>query len=149
MHTKSITELLVSLRRGEFSAQELTSHFLDRIKSLDPSYNSFITLLEEEALQAAIRSDKDRAKGIVQPLSGIPIAHKDIFCTEGIRTTCGSRMLDNFVSPYDATTVEKLSQAGVIMLGKTNMDEFAMGSSNETSYYGNVHNPWDLERVPG
>lgn len=149
MHTKSITELQTSLQQGEFSATELTSHFLHRIKTLDRHYNSFITLLEEEALQAATRSDELRAKGEAQPLSGIPIAHKDIFCTKGIRTTCGSRMLDNFVSPYDATVVEKLNQAGAVVLGKTNMDEFAMGSSNETSYYGNVHNPWDLERVPG
>jgi aspartyl-tRNA(Asn)/glutamyl-tRNA(Gln) amidotransferase subunit A len=149
MHTKSITELQAGLKKGEFSTRELTIHFLDRIKALDPGYNSFITLLEEEALQAAVQSDEQRAKGDVGPLSGIPIAHKDIFCTRGIRTTCGSRMLDNFVSPYDATVVEKLNQAGVIVLGKTNMDEFAMGSSNETSYYGAVHNPWDLDRVPG
>jgi|TARA_Y100000310_G_scaffold340204_1_gene435190 aspartyl-tRNA(Asn)/glutamyl-tRNA(Gln) amidotransferase subunit A len=149
MHTKPITELQAGLQQGEFSARELTSHFLDRIKALDPQYNSFITLLEEDALQAALRSDEQRASGQTKPLTGIPIVHKDIFCTRGIRTTCGSRMLHDFVAPYDATVVAKLEEAGAIVLGKTNMDEFAMGSSNETSHYGNVHNPWDLDRVPG
>ncbi len=149
MHNQTIVELLRSLKSGEFSSRELTQHYLARIKLLDPLYNSFITPLEEQALHAAERADNDRANGKELPLGGIPIAHKDIFCTKGIRSSCGSHMLDKFISPYDATVVENLAAAGAIMIGKTNMDEFAMGSSNETSFYGPVKNPWDLERVPG
>jgi aspartyl-tRNA(Asn)/glutamyl-tRNA(Gln) amidotransferase subunit A len=149
MHNKTIVEQLAALKSGEFSSKELTQHYIERIKALDPLYNAFITPLEEQALQAAERVDADRARGNHLPLGGIPIAHKDIFCTRGIKSSCGSRMLDNFISPYDATVVENLASAGAILVGKANMDEFAMGSSNETSYYGPVRNPWDLERVPG
>lgn len=149
MHTKSIAELAKKLHAKEFSSVELTKTFISRIRQYDDKLNSFITVAEESALKAAAEADARLAKGGAGLLTGIPIAHKDIFCTDAIKTSCGSRMLDNFVAPYDATIVTKFKQAGVVMLGKTNMDEFAMGSSNETSFYGAVRNPWDLERVPG
>ncbi len=149
MHNKSITQLAAGLRAMDFSSVELTRHYLQRISRLDAGLNSFITITEEQALVQAEAADKQLATGEGGVLTGIPIAHKDIFCTQGVRTSCGSRMLDNFISPYDATVVERLTGAGVVMLGKTNMDEFAMGSSNETSYYGPVKNPWDREKVPG
>ncbi len=149
MHNKSIAELGAALRAGEFSSVELTRHFLERIEKLDGEVNSYITVTPELALAAADAADQQIKAGDAGPLAGIPIVQKDIFCTKGVRTSCGSRMLDNFISPYDATVVEKLNSAGVVMLGKSNMDEFAMGSSNETSYYGAVHNPWDKSRVPG
>ncbi len=149
MHTKTLAELSAALRAREFSSEALTGHFLERIAQLDPALNSFVTVTADEALAAAAAADRRIASGEAGPLTGIPIAHKDIFCTSGVRTSCGSRMLDNFVSPYDATVVARLKDAGVVMLGKTNMDEFAMGSSNETSYYGPVRNPWDTARVPG
>ncbi len=133
----------------DFSSVELTRHYLQRINQLDEDLNSFITITEEQALAQAEAADKKLAAGEGGVLTGIPIAHKDIFCTQGVRTSCGSRMLDNFISPYDATVVERLSDAGVVMLGKTNMDEFAMGSSNETSFYGPARNPWNLDKVPG
>ncbi|MGD2117828.1 MAG: Asp-tRNA(Asn)/Glu-tRNA(Gln) amidotransferase subunit GatA [Chromatiales bacterium] len=149
MHSKSISELAAGLRAGEFSSVELTRHFLERIKQYDGELNSFISLCEDEALAQAKAADARIQAGEDGLLIGIPIAHKDIFCTDGVRTSCGSKMLDNFIAPYDATVVSKLKQAGVIMLGKTNMDEFAMGSSNETSFYGPVKNPWDTQTVPG
>ncbi len=149
MHNKTLAELAAGLRAGEFSSEELTRHLLARIGRLDPRLNSVITLTEERALAQARAADARLATGEVGPLTGIPFLHKDIFCTDGVRTSCGSRMLDNFEAPYDATVTEKLAAAGAVMLGKTNMDEFAMGSSNETSFYGPVKNPWDLERVPG
>jgi len=149
MHNKTITELSSGLRAGEYSSMELTRHFLDRIKALDGELNSFITVTPDLALTAAEVADRKIQSGNTSPLTGIPIVQKDIFCTKGVKTSCGSRMLDNFISPYDATVVEKLNAAGVVMLGKANMDEFAMGSSNETSFYGPVHNPWDKARVPG
>lgn len=149
MFNLTLSELSNALSRGEFSSLELTQAFLDRIKRLDTQYNSFITLSEEHALQQAKAADTLRATGQATALTGLPIAHKDLFCTQGIRTSCGSKMLDNFISPYNATLVERLNQAGMVTLGKTNMDEFAMGSSNESSYYGPVKNPWDLDRVPG
>ena len=149
MHRKTLTELQAGLAAGDFSARELTEHFLKRIQSLDGELNSFITLTPEQALAQADAADQARAAGQAGPLNGLPLAHKDIFCTRGVRTSCGSRMLDNFISPYDATVVERLQAAGAVMLGKTNMDEFAMGSSNETSWYGPVRNPWDTGRVPG
>ncbi len=149
MHNLTIAELAAGLRRGEFSSLELTRHFLARIERLDPGLNSFITVTAERALADAAAADAALARCEGGPLTGIPLAHKDIFCTNGVRTSCGSRMLDNFVAPYDATVVERLAAAGAVVLGKTNMDEFAMGSSNETSFYGPVHNPWDLTKVPG
>ncbi|MCG8487065.1 MAG: Asp-tRNA(Asn)/Glu-tRNA(Gln) amidotransferase subunit GatA [Chromatiales bacterium] len=149
MHKKTIVELAAGLKAGEFSSVELTSHFLDRIERLDGNINALITTTAEQALAEAAAADEKLKAGDAGPLTGIPIVQKDIFCTQGVKTSCGSKMLDNFVSPYDATVVAKLKQAGVVSLGKANMDEFAMGSSNETSFYGNVHNPWDNERVPG
>ena len=149
MHNKTISELKKIIEKKEVSSLELTNHFLNRIKSLDPNLNAFITLTEEQAIDRAKQIDKEIAKGIFKPLSGIPLAQKDIFCTKNIKTTCGSKMLSNFISPYDATVVEKLNNVGMVVLGKTNMDEFAMGSSNETSYFGDVKNPWDKDYVPG
>ncbi len=149
MHNQTIAELGAGLRAGEFSSVELTRHFLARIDSLDEGLNCYITVTPDVALQAAEAADRRISAGDAGPLTGIPIAQKDIFCTQGVKTSCGSRMLDSFISPYDATVVERLNAAGVVMLGKSNMDEFAMGSSNETSFYGPVHNPWDRERVPG
>ena len=149
MHEKSIAELATALAAGEVSSTELTRHYLERIERLDPGINSFITVTGDLALEQARAADSRLARGDGGPLTGIPMAHKDIFCTAGVRTSCGSRMLDGFVSPYDATVVERMGAAGMVMLGKLNMDEFAMGSSNETSWYGPVHNPWDPERVPG
>jgi aspartyl-tRNA(Asn)/glutamyl-tRNA(Gln) amidotransferase subunit A len=149
LHTHSIAALAEGLAARRFSAVELAEHFLKRIESANPRLNAFVTITRERALADARRADEARAKGGAPRLAGVPIAHKDIFCTDGIRTSCGSRMLDNFVAPYDATVVEKLARAGTVLLGKTNMDEFAMGSSNETSYYGPVRNPWDLAKVPG
>ena len=148
-HKRTITGLKTALEAGEFSAEELTRHYLDRIADPSNQYNAYITVTEEAAIQGARRADQERAEGLPGLLNGIPIAHKDIFCTKGIKTSAGSMMLDNFIAPYNATVVEKLFEAGAVMLGKTNMDEFAMGSSNENSYYGNVANPWDPGRVPG
>lgn len=149
MHHKTVAELAHDLAAKKISSVELTTLFLDRIRQFDKQLNSFITVTEEQALQAAKNADELRAQGKAGRLTGIPIAQKDIFCTDGVKTSCGSKMLDSFISPYDATSVKKLKDAGTVMLGKTNMDEFAMGSSNETSYYGPVKNPWDLECVPG
>jgi aspartyl-tRNA(Asn)/glutamyl-tRNA(Gln) amidotransferase subunit A len=149
MKNKSITELSAGLRSGDFSSVELTQYFLDRIAKYDSELNSYITVTDEQALAGAKQADEQIASGSANALTGIPIAYKDLFCTDGIRTSCASKMLDNFIAPYTATAVEKLTQAGMPMLGKTNMDEFAMGSSNENSFYGAVKNPWDLERVPG
>jgi len=149
MHRRTIAELASDLRARRISATELTSHFLERIGKLDPALNAFVTVTASEALAQAAAADRRLAKGEATLLTGIPLAHKDIFCTAGVKTSCGSRMLDNFVAPYDATVVERLTQAGAVMLGKTNMDEFAMGSSNETSFYGPVKNPWDPALVPG
>lgn len=149
LHRKAISELATLLHTKAITSEELVDVFLARIHALDSKLNSFITVIEDQAREQARIADGHLAKGQANVLTGIPIAHKDIFCTQGIRTSCGSRMLDNFVAPYNATVVERLADAGMVMLGKTNMDEFAMGSSNETSYYGAAHNPWDLERVPG
>ncbi len=146
----TVSELANKLATKEISSVELTSHYLNRIESLDKKLNSFITVDKEKALaQAKIADQKLAKENSNHPLLGMPIAQKDIFCTNGIKTTCGSKMLSNFISPYDATIIEKFNQSGAIMLGKTNMDEFAMGSSNETSYYGMVSNPWDIDTVPG
>ncbi len=149
MHTQTLTELAVGLENGEFSSVELTQALLDRIAEHNDKLNAFVTITAERALATAARADAARSAGSAGALNGLPILHKDIFCTRGVKTSCGSRMLDNFISPYDATVVERLADAGAVVLGKTNMDEFAMGSSNETSYYGPVRNPWDLDCSPG
>jgi aspartyl-tRNA(Asn)/glutamyl-tRNA(Gln) amidotransferase subunit A len=149
MFNKSITELRNDLRSKQYSSVELTQYFLDRIQQHDGALNCFISLTPEHALATARQADDQLARGVDLPLLGIPLAHKDIFCTNGIKTSCGSKMLDNFIAPYDATVVTKFYQAGSVLLGKTNMDEFAMGSSNETSFYGPVRNPWDTQTVPG
>src|SRR5688572_1128356 len=149
MHTLTLSELAKKLRAKEFSVTELTKSLLTRIEGSQPSLNAFITVTVESAMAQARAAESSLASGSAGPLTGLPLAHKDIFCTKGIKTSCGSKMLDNFVSPYDATVVEKLNAAGMVTLGKTNMDEFAMGSSNETSFYGPVKNPWDVKLVPG
>ena len=149
LHDLSIGALADLLRERQISSVELTHHFLGRIERHNPGLNALITATGEQALLEAAAADLRLQRGERGPLLGIPLIHKDIFCTDGVRTSCGSRMLDNFVAPYDATVVERLRAAGGVMLGKANMDEFAMGSSNETSYYGPVKNPWDTSKVPG
>ncbi len=149
LHTHTLIELAAALQDGEFSSRELTEHLLRRIETHQDRLNAFITVTAEQALEQADAADKARAKGDNSPLNGLPIVHKDLFCTKGVHTTCGSRILENFVAPYDATVVERIKAAGAVMLGKTNMDEFAMGSSNESSYYGPVTNPWDRKLSPG
>ena len=148
MHTKSLSELSHGLQTGEFSSVELTQAFIKRINQ-HQDLNAYITVTEELALQNAKAADARIANKKADALTGIPVAQKDIFCTLDVKTTCGSRMLDNFSAPYNATVIEKFNQAGAVMLGKLNMDEFAMGSSNETSYYGAVKNPWNTNKVPG
>ena len=149
MHTLTVSELAAGLRARKFSSLELTQHFLGRIERFGPELNAYVTVTAERALADARAADEKLARGEGGPLTGVPIAHKDIFCTDGILTTCSSKMLSNFVAPYDATVVKNWRDAGTVLLGKTNMDEFAMGSSNETSYFGPVRNPWDPARVPG
>ncbi|TAK52111.1 MAG: Asp-tRNA(Asn)/Glu-tRNA(Gln) amidotransferase subunit GatA [Gammaproteobacteria bacterium] len=149
MHELTVAELGRGLREREFTSVELTRHYLARIASGNAALNAFITVTAERALADAAAADQRLARGEGGLLTGVPLAHKDIFCTDGVLTTCGSRMLAKFVAPYDATVVERLAAAGMVLLGKTNMDEFAMGSSNETSWFGPVRNPWDLARVPG
>ncbi|MCI5104571.1 MAG: Asp-tRNA(Asn)/Glu-tRNA(Gln) amidotransferase subunit GatA [Algiphilus sp.] len=149
MHKDSLAALAEGLRSRRFSSRELTEHFLKRIEQYDEALNSYVTVTAERALAQADAADAQIAKGEGGPLTGIPLAHKDLFCTNGVRTACGSKMLDNFIAPYDAHIVELLDAAGMVTLGKVNMDEFAMGSSTETSYYGPTRNPWDTDRVPG
>jgi len=149
MFNDSLKQLANQLTAKKISSTELTTEFLQRIKQLNSEYNAFITINEEMSLAQARIADKMIAAGEAGPLTGIPIAQKDIFCARGWLTTCGSKMLANFVSPYDAGVVERFNQAGAVNIGKTNMDEFAMGSSNETSYFGPVKNPWDPAAVPG
>ena len=145
----TLSSIIQGIAAGKFSSHEITTDLLATIKKLNPEYNAFITITEDLALEQARNADQQIATGKASPYTGAPIAHKDIFCTHGVRTSCGSRMLDNFIAPYDATVVEKMKQQGCVMLGKTNMDEFAMGSSNETSFYGPVKNPWNPACVPG
>ena len=147
MHTLSVAELSKSLKNKEFSSVELTQHYLDRINRSD--LNAFITVTDELALSQARAADAKLANGSGSVLTGIPFAHKDIFCTKGVKTSAGSKILDPFISPYDATLSHKLNIENMVMLGKTNMDEFAMGSSNENSFYGPVKNPWNKKMVPG
>ena len=149
MKLNSVNEILTAVRDKKVSATEITNHYFSLIKKNNDEFNCFITLTEEIALEKAKSIDDEISNNKFRPLSGLPIAQKDIFCTKGVKTTCGSKMLDNFISPYDATVIKKLNDAGTIMLGKTNMDEFAMGSSNETSFYGPVRNPWNTDYVPG
>ena len=146
---RSLAKLSAGLAAGSFSSVQLTEFFLKRIGKYDRALNGFITLTIEQALAQAHAADLRIRAGDGTPLTGIPYAHKDLFCTRGVLTTCASKMLHNFRSPYDAAVTERLNDAGMVMLGKTNMDEFAMGSSGETSYFGASRNPWDLERVPG
>nr|WP_317200595.1 Asp-tRNA(Asn)/Glu-tRNA(Gln) amidotransferase subunit GatA [uncultured Psychrobacter sp.] len=149
LHLLSTQQLITGLQDKQFSSAELTEHYIKRVQALDNKVNSFITTTSQTALAQAKAADELRAQGDKRVLLGMPMAHKDIFCTQGVLTTCGSKMLHNFVSPYDATIVSNIDQAGMISLGKLNMDEFAMGSDNSSSYYGTVQNPWNLERVPG
>ena len=149
IYHQTLAELCVGLEKGDFTSVELTQSLLDRVAVEDKRLNSFITITATEALAAAASADEARANGNTGALNGLPIVHKDIFCTKGVKTTCGSKMLDNFISPYSATVVKKIANAGAVVLGKCNMDEFAMGSSNETSFFGPVRNPWNLECTPG
>src|SRR5690606_38396397 len=149
MHEKSLAELSSALHSKAISSVELTELYLKRVEQHDGTLNSFITVTPELALEQARAADARLADGTAGPLTGIPIAHKDLFCTRGVRTSCGSKMLDNFIAPYESAITQRLLDAGTVMLGKTNMDEFAMGSSNESSFYGPVRNPWDTRRIPG
>ncbi|WP_249671685.1 Asp-tRNA(Asn)/Glu-tRNA(Gln) amidotransferase subunit GatA [Pseudomonas abieticivorans] len=149
MHQLTLAEIARGLADKKFSSEELTRTLLARIAQLDPQLNSFISVTEDLAIAQAQAADTRRAAGETGALLGAPLAHKDLFCTQGVRTSCGSKMLDNFKAPYDATVVARLAAAGAVTLGKTNMDEFAMGSGNESSYYGAVKNPWNTEHVPG
>ena len=143
-------ELHQRLKSREITSVELTESVFDRINNVDDSVKGYITLTQDMALEQAAIADKAFDQGDqTSPLTGIPIAHKDLFCTAGIKTSCASKMLDNFIAPYNATVVEQLREAGAISLGKTNMDEFAMGSSNETSYFGPTLNPCDTSCVQG
>ncbi|EHU1307578.1 Asp-tRNA(Asn)/Glu-tRNA(Gln) amidotransferase subunit GatA [Acinetobacter baumannii] len=149
LHRLSIRELAEGLSQAKFSSRELTEHYLKRIAKIDPQVKSYVTVTPEQALREADAADAALKAGNATALTGIPLAHKDIFCTKGIKTTAGSKMLDNFISPYDATVVEKTKAAGLVTLGKVNMDEFAMGSTSESSYVGATSNPWALDHVPG
>ncbi len=149
MHLSTLAQLSTALESRQISSEELTRLYLERCKKFNDSLNCFITINEDSAMAQAKSADEQRAAGKGSALTGIPIAQKDIFCTNGIKTSCGSKMLDNFIAPYDATVIEKMNAAGIVNIGKTNMDEFAMGSSNETSFYGPVKNPWDKDYVPG
>jgi aspartyl-tRNA(Asn)/glutamyl-tRNA(Gln) amidotransferase subunit A len=147
--TTTIKQLQQGLAEKQFSSVEITQDYLNKINQHNTDINCFISVTDELALQQAVVADTALANGTGSVLTGIPIAHKDIFCTDGVKTSCGSKMLDNFIAPYNATVIEKFNRSGTVMLGKTNLDEFAMGSSNENSYYGSVANPWDFSRVPG
>ena len=149
LHRLSIREMTEGLQTAQFSSRELTQHYLNRIAKIDPQVKAYVTVTAEQALAQADAADALLKSGNAGILTGVPIAHKDIFCTQGIRTSAGSKMLDNFISPYDATVVVKAKAAGLVTLGKVNMDEFAMGSTSESSYYGATNNPWNLDCVPG
>ncbi|WP_180081937.1 MULTISPECIES: Asp-tRNA(Asn)/Glu-tRNA(Gln) amidotransferase subunit GatA [unclassified Acinetobacter] len=149
LHRLSIRELSEGLAGAKFSSRELTEHYLERIAKIDAQVQSYVTVTAEQALAQADAADAAIKAGNATALTGVPIAHKDIFCTQGIKTTAGSKMLDNFISPYDATVVAKGKAAGLVTLGKVNMDEFAMGSTSESSYFGATKNPWALDHVPG
>jgi aspartyl-tRNA(Asn)/glutamyl-tRNA(Gln) amidotransferase subunit A len=149
IYKKSISELSELINKKTISSIEMTNYFIRRIRSFDKNLNSFITVDEDFSYAQAKIADKQIAANKNTFLTGIPIAHKDLFSTKGILTTCASKMLENYIPPYDATVVSKLNNQGMVTLGKTNMDEFAMGSSNESSYFGSVKNPWDLTKVPG
>lgn len=149
MIDKTLKQLSAGLAAGEFSSTELTKAYLDRIQNLDSQLNSFITVTADSALAVAAEADTAIKNGTAGPLTGIPLAYKDIFCTQGVKTTCGSRMLDNFIAPYESTVTSKLKAAGTVMVGKTNLDEFAMGSSTESSFYGPTRNPWNTDTIPG
>ncbi|MBU1184027.1 MAG: Asp-tRNA(Asn)/Glu-tRNA(Gln) amidotransferase subunit GatA, partial [Proteobacteria bacterium] len=149
LYELTIHELQDKLREGETTSAEITASVFGRIDAVEKDVRAYITLMRETALAEAERADLAIGKGEMGALTGIPVALKDIFCTKGVRTTCGSRILNNFIPPYDATVVEKLRAAGAVCTGKTNMDEFAMGSSTENSFFGVTRNPWDLERIPG
>ena len=150
IHSLSIKQIHDGIQSGQFSVMEATDAFLDRIERFNPELNAYITVTRDTAKAQAVDIDNRIRKGELSgPMAGVPYALKDLFCSEGVLTTCGSKMLHNFISPYDAHVAEKLKAAGGVLLGKNNMDEFAMGSSNETSAYGVVRNPWDTERVPG
>ena len=145
----SLEQLGQMLANKTISSVELTQEYLNRIDALNPNINAYVTLDKDKTLAQAKAADARIAAGKAEALTGIPIAQKDIFCANGWRTTCGSHMLENFIAPYDAFVIKQFDAAGAVNLGKTNMDEFAMGSSNETSYFGDVKNPWDMKRVPG
>jgi len=145
----TVNDIRQGLASGQFSSVEITRDYLARIAQHNPALNCYISVTEDLALQQAAEADAKLAQGKGGLLTGVPLAHKDLFCTDGVKTSCGSRMLDNFIAPYDATVVERFHDAGAVMLGKTNMDEFAMGSSNENSWYGSVANPWNTAHVPG
>ena len=147
MHDLTVAQQVKALVAGEFTSEELVRHYIQRIEAHDEKLNAFVTFTPEQAIESAKQADARGSQGGI--LNGVPIALKDIFCTDGVKTSCASHMLDNFIAPYDATVVTKLKDAGAVSLGKTNMDEFAMGSSSESSYYGEVKNPWDTDRVPG
>jgi len=149
MSDKTLKQITDGLANGDFSSAELTTDYLAKIKQDDSKFNSFITITHDRALASAKAADQLRAAGKASTLTGVPIAVKDIFCTKDVKTTCGSKMLDNFIAPYESTATQKLLDAGVVTLGKTNLDEFAMGSSTESSFYGPTRNPWDLDSVPG
>ena len=149
MENKTLKQLADGLSSREFSSVELTQHYLDKINRYDQQLNAYITVTDEQALSAAKAADEKIANGTAGALTGLPIAYKDLFCTQGVRTSCGSKILDNFVAPYESTATQNLNSAGMVMLGKTNLDEFAMGSSTESSFYGATKNPWDLNAVPG
>jgi len=149
LYASTIHELQDKIRNGDVTSTDIVQSVFSRIDAVEEKVHAYITLMRQSALEEANIADQRIRAGEIKALTGIPIALKDIYCTQGVRTTCGSRILEHFVPPYDATVVVKLREAGAIFTGKTNMDEFAMGSSTETSYYGVTRNPWDLERIPG